>query len=40
MVTIWNFLNTDAGVSFAVLFGLACAFLGFVFGEQNQLNKE
>lgn len=37
---MWQFLDTDAGLLVMAIYGIACAFAGFVFGEQNQRNKE
>lgn len=40
MADVLSALLTDEGLIILAAYGLACAFLGFLFGEQNQRNKE
>lgn len=39
MEHVLSVLLTDAGLMILAMYGFACAFVGFVLGEQNQRNK-
>jgi hypothetical protein len=39
MADVLSAILTDEGLLILTAYGLACAFLGFLYGEQNQRNK-